>query len=81
MSKPDWQGRFTYLFWYVAFVFAGPIAAIWTAFHNNWTTTGLWLAGIYAVLLLIEFGTMAFNLVRRCAAAWKKDPLSGVIGA
>ena len=22
MAKPDWEGRLTYLFWYVAFVFA-----------------------------------------------------------
>ncbi|CAN7341628.1 hypothetical protein [Bosea sp. LjRoot237] len=65
MSKPDWGGRLQYLFWYVAFVFAIPIGCILAAFYNDWTTTGLWLSGIYGVLLLIEFSTMAFNLARR----------------
>ena len=77
MAKPDWEGRLTYLFWYVAFVFAVPIGAIWAAFHYDWTTTGLWLAGIYGVLLLIEFGTMAFHLVRRGIRAARGLPKPG----
>lgn len=77
MSKPDWVGRFQYAFWYLGLAFALPIGLIWAAFAYQWITTALWMAGIYAVLLLIEFGTMAFNFIRRVIRAGRGQPKPG----
>jgi len=48
---------------------AFPIAAIWASFHWNYTTLGLWLAGIYAIVVIAFVGikfsraaTMIFRL-------------------
>jgi hypothetical protein len=77
MMEPDWAGRFRYLFWYVSLAIAAPVVGIWAAFAYGWTTTGMWLTGIYALLAVIELGWAGYNLIRRAIWAARGAPKPG----
>lgn len=72
LSKPDWVGRFQAAFAFLGFTFVVPFGIIWAVYAAQWTTTALWMLGIYALILLIDFGFVVFNLVRRAIRAVPK---------
>lgn len=76
MTKIDWNETFE--LWSVWF-WCGlgfPIGGIWAAFYFGYVTTGWWLAGIYATIVI---GFIAIKLIRFCLrligrVAGKPDP-------
>jgi hypothetical protein len=80
MMKVDWNEVFErwnmWFWWPLAF----PIAAIWASFHWDYTALGLWIAGIYAFVVIafvgIKFSRFVGRLIPRLAG--KADPRTRV---
>ena len=61
MTKIDWSETFERWNMWFSCGLAIPIAGIWAAFYFGYETTGWWLAGIYATIVI---GFIAIKLVR-----------------
>lgn len=60
-----WKAEFQLQLACAAFFIVVPLLGIGAAFHFDWTITGIWLLGIYTLVVINELWSLVVKLIRR----------------